>query len=192
LSAEKNPLTKLDRSSANNWLLRTGDVPRFSWSGVLFVLSGPSGDGGSEIADGLEFDFSGVDRRLPVRGVVETFLGFPGKQYHALVLPWSETIEVSVTWQEPLTLQGVRFIEGLHVWGGYEGAFNSLSVNVQVGNNWIAVEGPPSSGEPDPSIAFEVVEWDLPLPVEATGVRLVGRLTEGARFVTIAELEGIL
>jgi len=193
LSAEKNPLTKLDRSSANNRLLRIGDVPKISWSGILFVLSGPSGDGGSEIADGLEFDFSGVDRRLPVRGIVPMFLGFPGKQYHALVLPWGETIEVSVTWQEPLTLQGVRFIEGPpHVLGGLAGAFNSLTVNVQVGNNWIEVEGPPSSGEPDPSTAFEVVEWDLSLPVEATGVRLVGSLTESAWFVTVAELEGIL
>jgi hypothetical protein len=121
------------------------------------------------------------------------FLGFPGKQYHALVLPWGETIEVSVTWQEPLMLQGVRFIEGPpHVLGGLAGAFNSLTVNVQVGNNWIEVEGPPSSGEPDPSTAFEVVEWDLSLPVEATGVRLVGSLTESAWFVTVAELEGIL
>jgi len=198
LSVEENPLTRLDGTSANNWLLRNGDMPEVSWSGVSCVISGPSGVRGSEVADGLEFDFSGVDRRLPVRGTLPMFFGFPGKLYHAIVLPDGKTdeIQLSVTWQEPLTIQGVRFTEGPHSLGrteqGCAGAFNSLAVKVRVADNWIAVEEPPVTGEFSPSIAFEVVEWILASPVAVTGVQLCGGLTENARFITVAELEGIL
>ena len=198
LSEEDNPLWDLGRTSASNRLRREGRAAQVTWSGARQVISGPTGAGGSEVADGLEYDFSGEDLGLPVRGTIPMYFGFPGTLYSAVVLPaaGSDEIELTVTWDVPLELAGVRFIEGAHDPGnrgrGSTGGFRTRSPAVLGPDGWIALRGAPITGEPNPSVSFEVVEWSLDAPVPATGVRLLGRLEEGARFVTISELEGIL
>lgn len=198
LSVNENPLSRLDATSANNRLLRNGDMPRVSWSGVSCVISGPTGTQGSEVADGLEYDFSGKDRRLPVRGTLPMFFGLPGKRYSALALPASDKrgIEVSVTWKSTMQLQGLRFIEGEHVLDipgkQVTGGFGTLIAEVRTAGAWVAVENPPVTGAPNPSISHEIVEWVFDSPIPATGLRLRGLLLEDARFAAVAELEGIL
>ena len=198
LGVKDNPYTRLDMTSANNRLIRTGDIPRVDWSGISHVVSGPSGTQGSEVSDGLEYDFSGVDRRLPVRGTLPMFFGLPPERYYALALPAIGTnrIEVSVTWRSPLELKGVRFVEGPHVFSilGIQGTggLEALVAEVHTADGWVTIQGPPVSGDPSPSISYEVVEWIIDVPVTATGVRVQGMLPEDAGFAAVAELEGIL
>jgi len=198
LGAADNPLTRLDGTSANNRLRRTGVIPKVSWSGVSCVISGPSGENGSEAADGLEYDFSGIDRRLPVRKTIPMMLNRPGIHYYALAALADDAgeITVSVTWESPLNIDGIRFIEGPHVleregWSGI-GGFEILAAEVRISGAWVAVQGRPTTGEPSPFLSFEIVEWIFDEPAPSTGVRLRGRPLEGAGFVTVSELEGIL
>ncbi|MFC1890723.1 hypothetical protein ACFL4G_13305, partial [Thermodesulfobacteriota bacterium] len=188
----------IDSTSANNLLRRTGEDPTPSWDGVSEVVSGPTGTGGSEICDGLEYDFSGLDRALPVRKLLPLLLGHPNTQYYAIAraVEGAEEITASVVWESPLDLAGVRFMEGPHVFGDEEtkcmGGFESVTAEVRVGNAWVTIPGPPSPDELDPDVSYEIVEWNTAEPISATGVRVRGQPSGETGHATIAELEGIL
>ena len=198
LSAADNLLSAIDSTSANNQLRRAGEAPTVSWSGVSEVVSGPTGMDGSEICDGLEYDFSGLDRALPVRKLLPLLLGHPNTQYYAIARAseGAEEITASVVWETPLDLTGVRFVEGPHVFGDEgmkcTGSFDSVEADVRIGDEWVPLPGPPTPEALDADIAYEIVEWIAAEPLSATGVRVRGRPSEETGHATIAELEGIL
>ena len=198
LDVGSNPLTAVDASSANNHLHRVGDVPEVSLTGVDATGLPWNGES-SHIADGVECDFSGSDRRLPARSAVEWIIGQrPETLYFIAPLAnGAEEIAVAVTWQSPLEIAAVRFVEGPHFLepdgelldGGW---FETVTVELLVDSEWVAEEGSPVTGEPSSRVSFEIIEWMLPSPVFATGVRLRGSPGGSGRFATIAELEGVL
>ena len=200
LDVSANPLTRLDASSVNNRLRRGGEIPQLALTGVdpapLPLSAQPS-----HIADGVEFDFSGSDGHLPARGLAAMVTKKPPEPFFfiAPLAPDAEEISVAVTWTTPVELAGVRFVEGAHFTdpagefplGGW---FESVDADVRVDGEWVAVGSSPLDGPPQAGIAYEIVEWMLDAPTQATGVRIRGvPAGDGGagRVATIAELEGI-
>jgi len=105
-----------------------------------------------------------------------------------------------------MALSGIRFVEGAHYTDSQAevprgGWLESLHAEIRVDGDWVAVETPPVGGPPQAEIAFEIVQWILDAPRNATGVRIRGvpGRTGGDEgdggdggFATIAEIEGIL
>lgn len=184
LSWDDNPLAARHASSGNN-LLRSLRYPASpSLAGASLFSSGVSG-GLSEVCDGLEFDFSGVDRQIPYSA---------GRHWVALQLdPGAPYVELTVTWRAWLPAVGVRFVEGPRGFsqGGssYASGFVTLGVQVQVDGIWTPVAVPPQP--PPTSFIFESIEWPLPQTMPITGVRLRGVPIAGG-LATISELEAVL
>ena len=68
------------------------------------------------------------------------------------------------------------------------GWFTSASVELRIAGVWVSVATTPS--EPlDASRPFQIIDFVLPVPLRATGVRIVGLPGGANRFVTCAELD---
>ncbi len=178
-----NPLAQIHESSVNN---------RLGSSKVSIEIQGvvdpgfPSAPLGA-IADGLEFDYSGVDRQIDVRDINE----YPASEAAPLCVPvkgGDEAAGVSVSWEEAVALSGVRFVEGgLGEGGGY---WQDPVVEIRVQSAWQLA---PLQGtfEPDGDSPYQIHELKFDAPVEANGIRIRER-TAVAGFVTVCELDGIL
>lgn len=180
-----NPLrAELDRSANNRVRLEGGTV-----TASASVASAPPGGYGfkqpAHFANGFEQDFRGIEPSNTLRR-------FYSSQNSAL--SEGDTITLTVEYDRPVEVAAVRFIEGDHfddpaARGGY---FLDAGVLVRVGGNWIEPPGGvvPSAGL-DPARPFQVVDFALNQPLEATGVRLVGRVGGADGFVTCAELDAL-
>ncbi len=180
-----NPLASRHASSGSN-TLRTLEVPvTANLVGATLFAPGVSG-GLAEVHDGLEFDFSGIDRQIPL---------FAGRHWVAVRLePGAAELSLEVRWPTQLIASGVRFVEGprgfVFADAAWAGGFTALAVDVHTGGAWVTVEAAPES-RPSSSLDFEFVEWSLPEAAPVTGVRLRG--TPGASGIaTISELEAIV
>ncbi len=89
---------------------------------------------------------------------------------------------VTVIYAEPVAVAVVRVVECVKE--GRAGGFTSLSAEVEVGGAWRAVPGTPSLGGPSGS----VLEFALDEPVQASAVRVTGRVGSG---VSLAEIDAL-
>jgi hypothetical protein len=105
----------------------------------------------------------------------------------------------SVTYSRTTQVHTVRFVEGDHynqmtpvvARGGYF-VPGSIVIEVRVNGLWIPIPGGLSvSPAPDPAVPFEVLDFVLNTPVDATGVRITGTVGGTDAFVTIAELDAL-
>ena len=180
-----SPRHDLYTRSANS-LVRLEGGTVSAWSSV--VSDPPSGYGSSQrkrFADGFELDDSGVDTLDDSPRVVYSTLGagqVPG-----------ESVELRVTWDRPVVAASVVLIEGDHfAEGPYVGGwFESVSaVQFRVGGVWVDPPGGFAKASlPDASVPYEMLEWRLTVPVETTGVRVIGAVGGPAAYVLVAELD---
>ena len=172
-----------DTRSTNLVVRRAGGSVTASSSAVG---SPPGGQGAtwdpSAIANGAEQDFSG---REPLEG----FANFMSTQGAA---PAGNVVALSVEYDRPVPIAGIRFIEGDHfnTAGQQGGWFDSLSFEVKVGGVWTAASVA-SRTALDPAVPFQVIDATLTVPVVVTGLRISGLAGGAQHFITAAELTGL-
>lgn len=178
-----NPLAAIHETSANN---------RMGPDEVSVELEGevdpgwPSAPIGA-IADGLEFDYSGRDRRLDVRDIGE----YPSQEPAPRCVPLRSNdaaTSIAVVFRRPVSLAGLRFVEGALGEGG--GFWQNPVVEIRVDGSWLAA---PLSRpfDPDPPTPYQIHELTFQAPTDAEGVRIRERDVV-AGFVSVCELDGIL
>ncbi len=84
-------------------------------------------------------------------------------------------------------IEGEHFLEGECIGGWFDG---NVTVQLLVGNQWIDPPGGfVSTPAFDPAVPFQILEWELAQPVEASGVRVIGLVGGPAAFVTCSEID---
>jgi hypothetical protein len=176
LSLEANPYVAWLAPSVTRAVRARGDAPTVSVTGGTIVGSIEA----SSLIDGLELDASGRDLRLEVRDEARLNAGEPLVERHLTVRGEGE-VTVAIEWSSPLTLAGVRFVEG-------PSAVDVATVEVLRDEGWIApaLESPLAAGLG----AFAIRDARFRDPQAARGVRLVLRATPG-RPITLLELDGL-
>ncbi len=147
------------------------------------------------LANGSEPDLSGAE---PGVGCHEWERIFYSTQ-NSGALP-GQPLTFSVTYDRPVLVHTIRFIEGDHFYqagaGGVRGGWlTDIHPQLLVGGVWIdPAPAPAMPTTPDPSMPFQIIDWVLASPVVATGVRITGIPggdSDGGPFATIAELDAL-
>ncbi len=188
---EANPLQIEYRRSANNRVAAAGGTVTCSSSansspaGVPWVYG--SADP-SYIGNGLEADNAGRDLQF----IRSFFYSTQGSGQ-----PPGTIQTLTVEYDRPVSVWSIRFIEGDHLTaangfppGSQGGWFQSASVQIKVAGQWIPANATPS--EPlDPAVPFQIIDFILPAPAAATGIRISGPSGGPDGFITCAELDAI-
>lgn len=186
-----NPGDQLQNRSANNAVRAAGGSVT-AFSSAPSAPASPAAVYGSSdpgfFANGLEHDFSGRDLQ-------ETRRYFYSTQGSGQPSGTVQTLDV--IYDRPREVWAVRFIEGDHFTaaGGFPagsrgGWFTGAEVQVRVNGQWVSVPG--SQTEPlDPDRPFQVIDFILTNPVQATGVRISGPSGGSDGFVTCTELDAL-
>jgi hypothetical protein len=164
----QNPLVQLYRSSANNRVRLEGGT----------IETGITGEDSQSktkvIADGLEFDFSGQE----VRRIPQPYLRKVGE----------EPVAIHVIYDHPVDVKIIRFIEG------GSGGFSSMTAEVLIEDVWQPVpQGTSLSQDPDPAIPCQMIDFLLPEPIQASGIRVIASLSPDVvwREISIVELDAL-
>jgi len=161
-----NPLAQLYQRSANNRVRLAGGSIETSATGKRSAALTRA------FADGAEHDFSGREITRPPR------------TYSAS--PEDGAVTFTVTYDRPVEVGTIRFIEG----GG--GGFATIAAEIQIDGVWEPVPaGTFQPTAPKPDVPLQMIDFILPEPVQATGIRVTG--TAGGVFaeVTIMELDAL-
>lgn len=178
-----NPLAAIHETSANN---------QMAPDEVSVELEGEVDPGWPSapidaITDGLEFDYSGRDRRLDVRDISE----YPSQEPAPRCVPLRSNdaaASVAVVFRSPVSLSGIRFVEGGLGEGG--GFWQDPVVEIRMDGSW--VDAPLSRPfDPEPAAPYQIHELTFQAPADADGVRIRERDVV-AGFVSVCELDGIL
>lgn len=184
---ESNPGRQLERRSANNRVRAQGGQVSCAASIPGANVSIPPWTFGvgdvSMIGNGYECDFAGRDLDDGRRYFYSTQgSGQPTGTVQAL----------TVTYDRPVEVWGVRFIEGDHmslsgITGGW---YVSATIELRIGGVWTAV--PTTASEVlDAARPFQLIDFVLATPILATGVRISGPSGGVNGFVTCAELDAL-
>lgn len=182
---EFNPGRMLERRSANNRVRAQGGVVTCSASVPGVGVSIPPWTFGvgdvSMIGNGYECDFAGRDLDDGRRYFYST---------QGSGQPPGTIQTLTVTYDRPVEAWCVRFIEGDHmslpgITGGW---FQSAAVELRVNGQWTAVQTT-ATDELTPKRPFQMVDYVLATPVQATGVRISGPSGGANGFVTCSELD---
>ncbi len=161
-----NPLEQLYHSSANNRVRLEGGVIEAS-TGAGTILSSMQA-----MADGVELNYSGREPTRPVRA------------YRARAEEGRVTL--MVTYDRPVEIQIIRFVEGS------SGGFSTLEAEVLVEGAWQSVPDETTlSDNPDPSIPYQMIDFVLPVPIQASGIRVTGDVEGVLGEVIAAELDAL-
>jgi hypothetical protein len=178
-----NPRSRVHRASLNNQLGSGALTVELIGYLDAYLPSAPM----AAIADGLEFDYSGIDRRLEVRDIA-AYPNQPLEERCIVVKADDEPIALGVTWQEPRSLAGVNVVEGRMVYGG--GYWQDPIVEAYLDGAWQAVNLA-NEFVPNPEQMFEIHELLFETSVQATGVR-VRESAPHTGFVSVCEIDAIL
>lgn len=186
-----NPLVRQWRRSANNMVREAGGT--VSAASSASGASPPSQRGRAQaarFADGLEGNFSGREN------LVDSSRWYYSSQGASLS---GGVVTLTVTYDREVELSGVRFVEGDHFDDalGRGGWFEDIALHLRIGGVWTEIPiggvGGAEQSEPlDPVVPFQIIDWRLPVPVVATGIRISGRAGGADVFVTCAEIDGVL
>ncbi|MDD9967611.1 MAG: ADP-ribosylglycohydrolase family protein [Myxococcales bacterium] len=181
-SAAHNPLSRMHALSLNN---ASGSDPRVTVEGGEPAAWSPPD---AVLADGVEFDFSGRDRQLPVRPQ----WSYPHDDPEPLcifrdVVEDAEVFMFEVAWEHAERLAGVQLVEGYADEDG--GPMQVERVEVHLDGDWteVALVG---THEPNETLAYELHVLTFATPQTTDGVRIRGRAI--GSFVTLCELDGTL
>lgn len=154
------------------------------------VTSGPWCCGGAFgigdpaiFANGAEMDASGVEETASRRGFYSTQNGG---------VPSGGVVTLTVMYDRPVDVRLVRFIEGEHfnISGLVGGWFTSIAVQARVGGVWVAVAVTPSEAL-DAARPFQMIDFALGQPVQASGIRIVGATGGPQGVATLTELDAL-
>jgi hypothetical protein len=156
-----NPLEQLYRRSANNAVRLVGGTVEASVGDI-------TGRRTAAIADGAEHDFSGQEMARPPRS------------YRARAE--DGVVTIAVTYDRTVEVETIRYIEG------NSGGFSDMSAEVKIDGEWQLVPtGTRLSREPNPEQTLQLIDFILPEPIQAQGVRISG--TVGGLFGEVIVLE---
>lgn len=186
-----NPLVGYWQSSANNMVLRAGGA--VTAHSTATGASPPSQRGRpqpSRFADGIESDYSGRETLDDSTRWYYTSQG--------ATLPTGH-VSLTVTYDRDVELRGVQLIEGDHFTDaiGDGGWFEDLSLELRIAGVWtpITIGGKSGAQQSEPLDAkrpFQIIDWQLPGVVAASGIRLTGRAGGVDAFITASEVDGLL
>jgi hypothetical protein len=174
---------EMDRS-ANRRVAAAGGTVTATITPTPVAFEGPA----RIIADGREADFRGletppdgtpgVDRRQ-----TSTYFASPWPP------PANSVQSMQVVYDRDVTVAGVRFVEGDALLSGSAmgGWFQSVTVELSIGSVWTAVSVTPS--EPLEPRGFQMIDFALPSPVTARGIRVSGPI--GGTWVSAMELDAL-
>lgn len=193
IDATDNPRVREGARSVNNHLRSRGMEPTVAVPGSE-VLRDADLDGYAEssapveaLIDGLEFDVSGSDRRLPVR-TVETFPGDDMRAHHVALEPSEGDVVVEIVYPLSLSLAGVQLVEGPE-WSGRRSDFVAVTVEARSDGEWSEVSLR-SSYAAQPERLFETQTLEFSTPVTADAIRV--RVTPSRSVVTLCEVDAML
>jgi len=182
-----NPLLRLTQRSANNRVLAQGGMVSTACSVTCSPGAGYGSPLVSQIGNGYELDFAGLEDPGTRRGMFST---------QGCALPPGSIIVLDTTYDRAVDVAAVRFIEGDHfadtpIKGGW---FDSLTLHLRIGGVW--TPAPFTLSEPlDPARPFQIIDLVLSTPTSATGIRVSGpaAATSGGTeaFVTCLELDAL-
>jgi hypothetical protein len=167
--------------SANFRILCAGGTvqPSSSIYGPVYPLEVHGSPNPWYFANAFEQDFTGTEH-------------WGGRQYFFTTrggpVPAGSTISLTVSYDRPVEVWSVRFIEGDHFPVG--GWFEEIAVQIRINGQWLPVSC--SANEPlDPARPFQSIDLVLPGPVQATEIRIIGPPGGQERFVTCLELDAV-
>jgi len=171
ITLNHNPIYNEYLHSANNRIRENGGT-------ITVSTSTPILENLSLIADGLEFNSEGKE----YDGGSQIYSSNQGEGHEG------EIQSFSIDYGEPVEISFIRFIEGTHVQEG--GYFDSAAIEVNINNQWIL----PPEGiiQSDPFISHkkhQVINYYLNNPINASGIRISGRVGGSDGFVNIIEFD---
>lgn len=184
-AAEQPPTWAEDHRSANNQVPRAGgwvDAESSAPPGPV-----PDGRGVANpwyLANGHEQDFRGREVIDDSARAYYSSQGSPPAPGGAVTL--------TVTYDRPVELRTIRFIEGDHFVDAvsHGGWFTAVTVEARLDGAWTVL--PAAMSQPlDPARPFQIIDFVLPAPVWATGIRLAGPPGGADAFITCAELDAL-
>lgn len=167
-----NPLNCLMERSANNRLRRLG--------GTVTAESSVSVDSDVNlIADGFEHNFAG-----------EEWWPTDNTWFYSTYQGNGRIQTLSVNYDRPVHISVVRYIEGGSDFAG--GWFTSVEVEVKIDGMWQVPPGMVTSSQPlDPGQDYQIIDYVLSQPVQATGIRITGPAGGLDGYVTVLELDAL-
>ncbi len=187
-----NPRLREGARSVNNYLRARGMVATVATPGstVAFdeALDGyaESSASADALVDGLEFDVSGIERRIPAR-TVDTFPGEDMAAHHVALRAAGELV-IEITYPMVMRLGGVQLVEGPE-WS--DGRIDLASVVVEVRSEGTWREVTLSNAYlPQPEQSFEIHSLTFASPATADAVRIRG-MPNGS-VVTLCEVDATL
>jgi hypothetical protein len=179
-----SPTWRDDSRSANNAVRRAGGTITATFSGGTGTGTPPAARGVAtvvNISNGLETRFDGLEED-------DTTRAYFSSQGRGAAADGMVTLEV--TYDRPIQVHTVRFIEGDHFTDATSngGWLTSLRFEAHISGNWTPLTGTLSSPQLT-TRPFEVLDFIVTSPIMATGVRLIGTAGGTGQFVTCAELD---
>lgn len=159
-----NPLYQVYQHSANNQILQTGGSLQVTVEGEV-AASRTQG-----IADGLEHNFSGLERPRRI-----------SRAYQRL-LSEGELLVVSVVYDRAFPVHIIRYIEGV-------GGGTAIQAEGLMTDEWFPLTDAVLSTMPDPAITYQIFDFVLPETMTLNGIRV--RIEAGGRLpeVNVIELD---
>ncbi len=151
-----NPLYELTQRSANNHI--------HAQDGTIKVTCSAKGNHLDAIVDGFELDYSGLEWF----GRVQEF-----------VSATSDFVTLSVEYDRPVLVHTIRFIEAPGV-GGFSGA----AVQIRSKGEWMPpFESACQQRKFDTDVGLQIIDFVLPAPLTADGLRISGPVTKQLRVL---------
>ena len=172
---DKNPLYCQMQQSANNRVRQQGGT----------VTAQSSVSVASEvnlIADGFEHNFAGEEWWPTGEPWFYSTSQGPGHS--------GEIQTLSVTYDRSVEVGVVRYIEGTSDAAG--GWFTSADIELQIDGSWQSPPGSVTLSEPlNSGLDYQIIDFILDEPIEATGIRITGSVGGTKGYVTALELDAM-
>jgi hypothetical protein len=160
-----NPLEQLYRRSANNTVRLAGGIVETSVGETTGIRT-------AAIADGAEHDFSGQEMSRPPRP-------FRARAQDGVVT-------LTVIYDRYVAVETIRFIEG------NGGGFSDMAAEVLIEGLWQTVpDDTRLSQDPDSDQPLQMIDFILPEPIQAQGIRVTGKVGGLLGEVIVLELDAL-
>jgi len=181
-----SPTWRDDSRSANNRVRRAGGTVAGAFAGGSGTGIPPVGRGAvtvANISNGLETRFDGLEEDDGTRW----YFSSQGRGAAG-----DGTVTLEVTYDRPVEIHTVRFIEGDHFVDATSngGWFTSLRFEARISGIWTPLSGAVASPQLS-TRPFEVLDFVVTTPTVATGVRIIGAAGGTGQFVTCGELDAL-